>query len=340
MEYTRFGNAGIVVSRFCWGAMSFLEREDEAGAMRMVHEALDAGINFFDTADGYGEGKSEEVLGKALKRKRDHVIIATKLWYHMYREDKNGRGCGRYHMLRAVDDSLRRLGTDRIDLYMLHHPDRDASIEETLSTLDALVRQGKVRYIGVANHYAWQMAHMLGVAAQYHWEPIVSVQCRFNPFDRSMENETMHFCRRFNIAATIYGPLSGGILSGKLRRGQPLPDGSRIGSYGFSNLLKLPPLQDESIIYDVLEGMEAIARKYDVGINQLTMKWILSKDWITCPILGGTRSEHFSAMYNIFDIQIDPVDFEEIDRLTEPFRYVPFKNQAIVEGAGEQRNWW
>ncbi|MDQ2732988.1 MAG: aldo/keto reductase, partial [Armatimonadota bacterium] len=158
--------------------------------------------------------KSEEFLGKAIKEKRDHLVLATKLWVQMYQGDPNGRGCGRYHMTRAVEDSLRRLGTDRIDLYQLHHPDKAAPVEETLSTLDSLVKAGKIRYVGVSNHYAWQMAHMLGVSALHNWEPLVSIQCRYNIFDRAVENETMHFCRRFNIAAITYGPLCGGLLSG------------------------------------------------------------------------------------------------------------------------------
>ncbi|MDQ3815412.1 MAG: aldo/keto reductase [Armatimonadota bacterium] len=344
MEYIKYGNAGIVVSRFCWGAMNFFEREGEDGSIRMVHEALDAGINFFDTADAYGNGKSEEVLGKALQAKRDHVILATKLWVHMVREDKNGRGCGRYHMMRAVEDSLRRLGTDRIDLYQLHHPDKDAAVEETLSTLDTLVRQGKIRYVGVSNHYAWQMAHMLGVSALHNWEPLVSIQCHYNILNRAVENETMHFCRRFNIAAITYGPLSGGVLSGKVKRHQPLPEGSRVATHGLQRIVKKTPgLTDEQHIdriYDVLDELEKIAAKYNLGSNQLAVKWLLSKDWVTCPILGGSRAEHFSSMYNLFDVAVDDADLKRIDEISEPFKYVPWENQAIVQGAAEQKNWW
>ena len=340
MEYIKYGNAGILVSRLCWGAMTFLQREGEEGGIRMVNEALDAGINFFDTADQYSEGRSEEVLGKALKARRDHVIIASKLWVPIYKDDPNGRGCGRYHMMRAVEDSLRRLGTDRIDLYQLHHPDENAPVEETLATLDTLVKQGKIRYVGVCNHYAWQMAHMLGVAALHNWEPIVSFQGHYSIFDRSPENETAHFCKRFNIAAITYGGLSGGVLSGKVRRGQAAPEGSRVAKAGVENLIQFAPGQTEEMVYNVLDEMEKIAAKYNIGVNQLTMKWTLAKDWVTCPILGGTRSEHFSDMYNLFDISIDPEDIQRIDDVSEAFKYVPTTNRAIVQGAAEQRNWW
>lgn len=235
---------------------------------------------------------------------------------------------------------MRRLGTDRIDLYQLHHPDQYASVEETLATLDTLIKQGKVRYIGVCNHYAWQMAHMLGVSALHNWEPIVSIQCHYNIFNQSMESETSHFCKHFNIAAITYGPLSGGVLSGIVKRGQPLPENSRVGKSGLSNIVKLGPKQTEDDIYDVLDELERIAAKYNLAINQLAVKWVLSKHWITCPILGGSRAEHFSCMYNLFETEIDPEDLKRIDEISEPFRYVPFGNQPVVEGPGEQRDWW
>lgn len=350
MEYIRFGNAGIQVSRLCFGAMNFWEQENEADAIRVVHEAIDAGINFFDTADAYGADKqgnsrSEVVLGRALKDKRDHIILATKLWVPMYKGDPNGRGCGRYHLMRACEDSLRRLGTDRIDLYQLHHPDVSAPVEETLSTVDTLVKQGKIRYFGVSNHYAWQMAHMLGVAALRNWEPIVSIQCHYNLLNRVMENETAHFCRRFNIAAITYGPLSGGVLSGKIKRGQPIPEGSRVEKYGSLDKIVKKPAgrtseQHAEMIYSVIDGLETIGKKYHLGINQMAMKWVLSKDWVTCPILGGRTNEHFKPMYSLFETQIEDDDIKQLDKLSEPFRYAPFENQAVVGGAGEQKQWW
>jgi aryl-alcohol dehydrogenase-like predicted oxidoreductase len=349
MEYVQYGNAGLMVSKFCWGAMNFYEREGDEGGIKAVHDALDAGINFFDTADAYGADKnggshSEEVLGKALKDKRDHIVLATKLWVPMYKDDPNSRGCGRYHLMHAVEDSLRRLGTDRIDLYQLHHPDKAAPIEETMSTMDALIKQGKVRYFGVSNHYAWQMAHMLGVAALHNWEPIVSIQCHYNLLNRMMEQETAHFCRRFNIAAITYGPLSGGVFSGKVKRGQKAPEGSRVGTLGFEKIVNRPAgrssEEHENMIYDVIEEVEKIGAKYDLGINQMAVKWVLSKDWVTCPILGGSRAEHFNVMYDILDVKVDEADIKRLDEVSAPFRFAPFHNQAVVGGAAEQKNWW
>lgn len=340
MQYIRFGSSGLMVSRLCWGAMNFYERVEESEAIRMVHEALEAGINFFDTADAYGMGRSEEMLGKALRDRRDHVVIATKLWVSMYKGDPNGRGCGRYHLTRAVEDSLRRLGTDHIDLYQLHHPDINAPVEETLATVDRLIQQGKIRFFGVCNHFAWQMAHMLGVAALRNFEPLISIQCHYNVFDRSLERDTAHFCRRFNIAAMTYGPLAGGILSGLVRRGQPLPEGSRAQKYGLGKVVKLPPGQTHDHMYEVIEAMVPMAAKYNLGLNQLAVKWVLSRDWITTPILGGSRAEHFACMYHLEDVEIDPADWEQLEEMTRPFLYVPFENQFVAQGAASQGNWW
>lgn len=346
MEYVKYGNAGIVVSQLCWGAMNFYEREGDEGGIKAVHEAIDNGINFFDTADAYGRGHSEEVMGKAIKGKRDHLVIATKLWVPMYgKEVQNGRGCGRYHMMRAVEDSLRRLDTDHIDLYQLHHPDVDAPVEETLSTVDTLIKQGKIRYFGVSNHYAWQMAHMLGVSALHNWEPLVSIQCHYNLFNRAVENETANFCKRFNIAAITYGPLSGGVLSGKVKRGEPLPEGSRVGKAGLNKMVggaHRKPVGEEEVeaVYDILDELGTIAAKYNLGVNQLAIKWVLSKDWVTCPILGGSRAEHFRVMYDIFDTKIEEEDLKRMDEITDPFKYMPFTNQAVVGGAAPQKNWW
>ncbi len=333
MEYVQYGNSGLQVSKLCWGAMNFYERVDEATAIASVHKALDEGINFFDTADGYGIGEGEVMLGKALKGRRDGVVLATKCWVPMY-DWPAGGGCSRFHIIRAVEDSLRRLDTDYIDLYQLHHPDPDTPVEETLSTLDTLVKQGKVRYVGVANHYAWQVAHYLGLAALHDWEPVISMQVRYNLLDRVIENETAHFAKRFNIALMTYGPLCGGILTGKYKRGEPLPEGSRVAKVS----LMAERLTDE--VWDVLEEVEAMAGRYGIGMNQLALKWVLSKDYITTPIIGGSRPEHFDPMYELFDINIEAEDLAHLDELTEQFRFQAFTNQAKTEGGDLALNRW
>ncbi len=326
MEYVKFGNAGIEVSRLCLGCMDFAERLDEATSQRVLDEALDQGVNFLDTADAYGRGHNEEVLGRLLEGKRDQVILATKCWVVMDKERKNTGGCSRYHIIKAVEDSLRRLQTDRIDLYQLHHPDPKTPVEETIATLDRLIEQGKIRYWGVSNHYAWQMAHMLGVAALGRREPLVSIQCRYNILDRVIENETVPFCQRFNIATMIYGPLDRGILTGKYRRGKPPPEGSWLDRYKRGQ----EKLTDE--LFDILDELRAMAERHGARMNQLAIAWLLTKPAVTSAIMGGSQPEHFTQLYDVFDIELSEEDVERIDALSESYRYRPFVNQGIVQG--------
>ncbi|MGQ9730817.1 MAG: aldo/keto reductase [Candidatus Zipacnadales bacterium] len=335
MQYVKFGNAGIQVSRLCLGAMEFPDALDYKEATALLDEAIDHGINFIDTADAYGRGTSEEFLGQALTpAKRDKLILATKFWVMMDPQDPNSGGCSRYHILQAVEASLRRLRTDRIDLYQLHHPDPGTPIEETLSALDTLVQQGKVRYIGACNHYAWQVAHALGVSALHNWEPFVSLQVRYNILDRAIERETVHFCQRFNIAIMGYGPLCGGILTGKYQRGEPPPEGSRVARIRQMQEMLTPQ------VFDILDELRLIASKYDLALNQLAVAWTMAKKFITTPILGGKRADHFRPMYGLCEIALDPQDIARIDELSEDFVWKPFVNQPKVEGPSLALNRW
>ncbi len=333
MQYVKFGNAGIEVSRLALGCMDFPTRLDESEAQRVLDTALDHGVNLLDTADTYDKGRAEEVLGRILKGKRDKVILATKFWAKMY-DHPNGRGCSRLHIINALEDSLRRLQTDWIDLYQLHHPDSNTPVEETISTLDNLIKQGKIRYYGVSNHYAWQMAHMLGVSALHNWEPLVSVQCRYNIIDRAIENEIVHFVKRFNIATMIYGGLSGGILSGDYHRGdQPIP-GSRIAR------LKNYQAKITDDTFDLLEKLDELCKKYGIGMNQLAIAWLVSKPYVTTVLMGGSKPEHFDPIYSVLDIEISQEDLTQIDEWSQQWRFIPFHNQRIVEGAAPALNWW
>ena len=339
MEYVRFGSSGLKVSKLCLGAMNFPLKCDLDTTRATFEKAFDNGINFIDNADGYGKGKSEEVMGEALKGlDRRQLVIATKCWVKMFDRPggggREGGGCSRRHIVEACEDSLRRLQMDYIDLYQLHHPDPITPVEETLSALDLLVRQGKVRYIGVANHYAWQMAHMLGVSALRDLEPIISIQCRYNIMDRVIENETVPFARRFGIATMTYGPLNGGILTGKYKRGEAPPEGSRFSHPRMAEGI----LSDET--FDMVDSLQEIAARNGMAINQLALKWILSKDFITTPILGGSRPEHFDPMYELDDLQVAPEDLQLIDEISEKYRYQPFGNQSIVDGYPPAPNRW
>lgn len=334
MEYLKFGNAGIEVSRLCLGCMNFPLALEEKEAANLLGTALDHGINFLDTADVYGDGKSEEVLGRLLKSKREQVILATKYYHPMY-PWPTGRGASRVHIMQAVEDSLQRLQTDYIDLYQMHDPDENTPIEETLSTLDTLVKQGKIRYIGMSNHVGWQMAHMLGLSALHNWEPLIAAQCEYSMLQRSMEMDTAGFCQRFNIATMAYSPLAGGILTGKYKRGQKPPKDTR----GATNE-GIETLMADERIYDILDELGNMADRYGIRMHQLSMAWVLSKPFITTPIIGGRRPEHFAPMWDILDITIDEADLQRIDEITDAYRAAPLTYGEVSQSVALALNRW
>ena len=335
MDYVRLGNTGIEVSRLALGCMDFPVRLDASDSQRVVDSALDHGVNLFDTADAYGRrrGEGEERLGELIKGKRDRILLATKFWVKM--ENWPNRGdCSRYHIMRAVEESLTRLQVGHIDLYQLHQPSKNAPVEEVLSALDVLIKQGKVRYVGVCNHYAWQMAHMLGVSALHGWEPLASIQCRYNMFDRQVENETVPFVERFNLGMVVFGPLDGGILTGKYRRGQPYPEGSRLDK--LKNYRKR--LTDD--VFDTLEALETMAGKYGATMAQLATAWVLSKRPVTTVLMGGSRPEHFEQLYGVPEVNVEAGDLAALDSMTEHHRYKPFWNQGYTAGPPLAQTWW
>lgn len=336
MKYVKFGNAGVEVSAMCLGAMTFYERNDEETSIGIVRRAHEVGVNFIDTADSYGRGKSEEFLGRALEGIRQDIFLATKFYvpYTPTRRLGGGLACSRKHIVRYVEDSLRRLQTDYIDLIQLHHPNPKVSVEETLSALDLLVKQGKVLYVGVSNHYAWQMAHLLGVSALHGWEPLISIQARYNLLDRAVEIETVPFCRRFNIAMMAYSPQDGGTLTGKYHRGEAPPEGSRAATMKWF----ADRLTDET--FDVVEKFEEIAKRNELGLNQLAVLWLMQKDFCCVPIIGGSKPQHFESLYEVADRTLSAEDLKTMDELTAQCRFVPFGNQPMVDGSSPALNWW
>ncbi len=323
MQYVAFGNSGMQVSRMCLGAMMFGPKMDLAAAQRAVDEALDAGVNFIDTAESYGE--SEALLGQILDGRRESVYLATKVYTRRARGGKVGRN-SRVNLLHSLERSLRLLKTDYVDLYQLHHPDPETPVQEVMATLDQAVRAGKVRYVGVSNHYAWQMAYMIGLGQWHGWEPIVSIQCRYNIFDRIVELETVPFCRRFNVAMMVYGPLCGGVLSGKYTQEDAPPPGSRGADGELDRYLKNPKT------FTALEELQEIAGEEGVSLPQLAMLWLMAKPVVTTAILGGSKVEHFRVMYEIADRQLPEEVVRRIDELSEDWRLVPFLNQPVTQG--------
>ena len=325
MQYVRFGNTGMEVSRFCLGTMTLGSKVDLTTSSRIVDEALDHGVNFIDTADAYRG--SEEMLGKILtKEKRNRVYLATKVFKQFCRDQRVGRN-SRVNIVSALERSLRLLNTEYVDLYQLHHPDAETPIEETLETLDNLVRQGKVRYVGLSNHYAWQMAYMLGECKANDRQAPVSLQINYNIIDRQIERETVSFCRRFNIATMCYGPLCYGILTGKYHEGNGIPKGSR----GDVWLSMRDYIADEGIAR-IVGALREIAAESELQMNQLAVLWMLSKPWATTVLLGGSRPEHFTQIYGMTERRLPEEIVKRIDDLSAERVYSPFANQPVREG--------
>src|SRR5437867_4895067 len=232
MELRTIGRTGVQVSAFCLGTMMFgpWGNTDEDECVRMIHSALDAGINFVDTADVYGEGRSEEIVGKALKGRRDEVVLATKVHGEMGK-GPNDRGNSRYWIMREVESSLRRLGTDHIDLYQIHRPDPDTHIEETLGALTDLVRQGKVRYLGCSTFPAFRIVEAHWASERRGLERFVCEQPPYSIFVRHIESDVLPVCRAYGMGAIVWSPLAGGWLAGKYRRGSEPPEDSRAVRY-------------------------------------------------------------------------------------------------------------
>ena len=332
MQYVTFGNTGMKVSRFCLGAMMFGGKLDRDGSARVVDEALDHGVNFIDTADSYGD--SEEVLGEVLtKEKREKVFLTTKVFRQFCRDRRAGRN-SRVNIINSLERSLRLLRTDYVDLYQLHHPDEETSIEETLATLDTLVMQGKIRYVGVSNHYAWQMAWMIGECKAHGWEPLVSIQANYNMIDRQVERETVPFCNKFNIAMMCYGPLCGGILTGKYHGPGGIPEGARGAGQG-----KMMEYIADETVTAVVGELREIAHQSNLQMNQTAILWLKAKSHATSIILGGTRPEHYTQIYEVADKELPEEVVTRMDELSAPRVYTPFANQSFRAGPRVGLQW-
>jgi len=282
VDYVSFGRCGLKVSRLCMGTMTFGDQADESESARMVACALESGINFFDTADIYNTGASEEVLGRALKGRRDEVVVATKVFSPMG-PDPNDRGLSRRHILRAAEDSLRRLGMDHVDLYQLHQPDYSTPLEESLSALDQLVREGKTRYVGVSNYAAWQICRAMSVCDRRNWAPIVSVQPMYNLLARGIEQELLPFCGEMGLATMAYNPLAGGLLTGKHPKGKPPAEGTRFALKEMYRDRYWHPR-----LFDAAEALRSIAEQAGLSMIELALRWLLAREGVTCVILGAS----------------------------------------------------
>ncbi len=283
MEYRLLGRSGLKVPALCYGVATFgggneffraWGASDVEEAKRLVGLCLDAGVNFFDTADGYSNGLSEEILGKAIVGKRHDVLLSTKTYFALS-DRPNDRGTSRYHIVDALENSLKRLGTDYIDVYHLHAFDALTPVEEALYTLDTLVRSGKVRYIACSNFSGWHLMKSLAVSDRYGWARYVAYQGYYSLVGREYEWELMPLALDQGIGTLVWSPLGWGRLTGKIRRGQPLPETSRLHQTADPG----PPVDDE-YLYTVVEALDAVAKETGSGIPQVAINWLLQRPTI------------------------------------------------------------
>jgi aryl-alcohol dehydrogenase-like predicted oxidoreductase len=315
MQYVNFGSSGLKVSRLALG-LGLRGQADEREVERLVRRAFDGGINLFDCANVYGlmddrahAGRSEEILGRALRDVRDDVVITSKVFSPVGKRP-NDRGASRYHVMREVERSLRRLGTDRIDVYLLHGFDLSAPLEEQFRALDDLVRSGKVRYVGVCNYQAWQVCRALWVQDDLGAAPLITVQNPYSLLNRSLEDEMFPFLRATGVGLMAYAPLATGLLSGAYRVGEPPPSGSLWATRGRDRLeLALAGKPGQ-----VLTALEEMARAHDTTVAAVALAWVISHREVTCAISGADTDAQMAQNLAAADLPLAP---EELARLEE-----------------------
>ncbi|MFO0540930.1 MAG: aldo/keto reductase [Phenylobacterium sp.] len=309
MQLRRLGNSGLKVSVIGLGCNNFGMRIDQAQTRMVVDAALDCGVNFFDTADIYGAAKSEVFLGEALKGKRDKAVLATKFANPMG-EGEYLRGGARRYIVKAVEDSLKRLHTDHIDLYQMHVPDPDTPIEETLRALDDLVRAGKVLYVGNSNFAGWQIADADWISRSNGLERFVSAQNNFSLLERGVEREVLPACERFGLGLLPYFPLASGFLTGKYQRGEPPRQGTRLAAWGKRGAAAL---SDRN--FDRLEALEHWAMQRGRRILDLAFAWLLGHRVVSSVIAGATTPEQVEANARCAEWILTPAEVEEVRAL-------------------------
>lgn len=319
MRYRKLGRTGLKVSELCLGTMTFGWTADEATSRAIMDHALEAGVNFFDTADIYSRwskdsyaGKTEEIMGRWLKDKpRDQLVIATKVRGPMG-DGPNDSGLSRKHIMDAVDASLRRLQTDYIDLYQTHSPDLETPLEETLETLTDLVRVGKVRYIGASNHPAWYLTKALWISDKYSLSRYETLQPHYNLVKRDeFERELRDLCHDQDIGVIPYSPLAGGFLTGKYRRGQDAPKGSR----GEENA-QIKRYMENTRNWDLLDKLHEIAERHGKSVAQVSLAWLRDESPVTAPIVGANSVEQLKGSLGVVDWCLSDEERDEIMELS------------------------
>ena len=317
MQYRQLGRTGVMVSPLCLGAMNFGGPTSDDDSIRIIHRALDAGINFIDTADVYTRGQSERVLGEALSQgnRREQVFVATKA-ASAVGSGPNDRGASRYHIVQQCERSLRSLKTDHIDLYQLHRPSHDFPQDEPLRAFDDLIRAGKVRYAGCSTHPAWMVMEALAISERHHLAPYVSEQPPYNLLDRRIENELVPVCQKYGLAILPWSPLAGGVLAGRYTQGDDIPEGSRASRSGVVGERTKARITGPGM--GVAQQVASMAKERHLTPAQLSLLWVKDQPGVTSPIIGPRTLPHLEDALLILERTLDDADRPLFDALVHP----------------------
>jgi aryl-alcohol dehydrogenase-like predicted oxidoreductase len=313
MHHRTLGSAGVKVSPICLGTMMFGGQTSEADSVRIMHQALDRGINFFDTANMYNAGESEVVVGKAIADRRERVVLATK-GRQKTGEGPNDSGASRVHLMRALDDSLMRLGTDYVDVYYVHTPDYETPIDETLRALDDMVRSGRVHYIACSNFRTWRLMEALWTSDRLNLHRFACIQPLYNIVNRDAEVELLPACRKYGVGVVSYSPLARGILTGKYKPGQPFPEGSRAAR----NDKRMQQAELREASFEAARQITGYCQRKGVSPSQFALAWVLANPTITSVIIGPRTIEQFQDNLGCLNVEITSEDEAFIDSLVPP----------------------
>ena len=330
MDYRQLGSSGLRVSALTLGTMTFGGRDrfanvgstDVAGATRQIDLCLDRGVNFIDTANVYSAGLSEEILAEAIRNRRDRVLLATKARMPMG-DGPNDAGLSRHHLIAECEASLRRLGVDHIDLYQVHEWDGQTPLEETLEALDTLVRSGKVRYVGASNYAGWQLMKALGVADRHGYQRFATQQIYYSLQARDAEYELVPLAVDQGVGILVWSPLAGGLLSGKFRRGQEGPAGTRaLSDWGE------PPVRDQEQLYDTIEVLVEIGEGHGVSAAQVALAWLLRRPGVVSLIIGARTEEQLEDNLAAADLELSDDEVARLEEVSRPPLIYPHWHQA------------
>jgi aryl-alcohol dehydrogenase-like predicted oxidoreductase len=327
MEYRLLGRSGLKVSALTMGTMTFGNSQkigdtDLGHAQRQIDMCLDAGVNLIDTANVYAAGVSESTIGEALTGgRRDRTLIATKVRFSMG-QGPNDRGLSRWHIIEQANASLKRLKSDRIDLYQVHEWDGSTPLEETMEALDTLVRQGKVRYIGCSNYSGWHIMKALNIAERHNFQRFVSQQIHYTLQAREAENELVPISIDQGLGILVWSPIGGGLLSGKYRRDSGPESGRHVGGH------QEPPVHDTDKLYDIIDVIVSVAGAHGVSGAQVALAWLLQRPAVTSVIIGGRTEEQFRDNLAAVDLRLTVEELARLDKVSQPNLQYPYWHQS------------